>query len=235
MPHTIGVDEVVAVAPAVRHFEGPAFLVKPLLQSEISGQLESLSICGTVFLDKELELMMQELSRTPLSKLSALRTLRVEPQISFKHLTHILKAAPELERLEFFGWINSMYGISEYSDDLLQMLKLVPCLRVLTVTKFNKIDDQDEQDEQDEYLQLTHASVMRFLDHATATCPQLDTIHHMEYGIWVGTWRLRELGSNERVRVYAYRKLYHLFPSLGVLCVEYPDRLGPWHRLHEID
>ncbi|KAG8792753.1 hypothetical protein FRC12_004980 [Ceratobasidium sp. 428] len=79
MPRVIGVDEIVAIASAVRHFEGPAFLVEPLLQSEISSQLESLSICGDAFLDKELGPIMQGLSRTPLLKLSALRTLRVEP------------------------------------------------------------------------------------------------------------------------------------------------------------
>ncbi|KAG8723101.1 hypothetical protein FRC09_004754, partial [Ceratobasidium sp. 395] len=111
----IGVDEIAAIAPAVQHFEGPAYQMTPLLESNISAQIKSLTIYGNLFRDNEFGPMMQDFSRTHLPKLSSLRTLRVKTKISLKQLTHILGAAPELEELEFSGHIKRMYNASEYS------------------------------------------------------------------------------------------------------------------------
>ncbi|KAG8794000.1 hypothetical protein FRC12_000875 [Ceratobasidium sp. 428] len=227
MPRVFGADEIAAIVPAVRHFEGPAYQVKPLLESKISGQLESLSICGSILgWDKDLDLIMRNLSRRPLPELSALRVLRVEPKIYIGYITHILAAAPELEVLEVFGYINALYSPSEYSQLFLQMITLVPRLRVLAVVESGEQDDDN--------LQPTYKSVMNFLECVTAACPQLDTIHHMQSSAWAGTWRLRYFGSNEEVRVYTYRRMWHLFPLLGLPCVERPSGLGSWSRLHGI-
>ncbi|KAG8721395.1 hypothetical protein FRC09_007957 [Ceratobasidium sp. 395] len=215
MPRVFGADEIATIPPAVRHFEGPAYQVKPLLESKISAQLESLSIWSSITgWDKDLYLM-RSLSRRLLPELPALRVLRVKPEIGIEYITHFLVAAPQLEVLEVsVGYLNALYSPSEYSQLFLQMITLVPRLRVLTVVESGEQDDKN--------LQLTYKSVMRFLERVTATCPQLDTIHHMQNKAWVGTWRLREFASNEEVWVYTYRRLYHLLPSLGLPCLEHP-------------
>ncbi|KAG8794008.1 hypothetical protein FRC12_000883 [Ceratobasidium sp. 428] len=221
----IGVDEIAAIAPAVQYFEGPAHQVTPLLESNISAQIKSLTIYENLFRDNEFGPVMQDFSRTHLPKLSSLRTLRIRTKISLKRLTHILEAAPELEELEFSGHIKRMYNASEYSQTLLQTLSLTPCLRVLTVVK--------SDDEISKVYDPRH--MLHFLDRVTTICPQLDTIHHMEHERWAGTWRLKDLGNNPEVRTYTYGEADRsLFPSLALGFVKRQRMPGPWSRLHAI-
>ncbi|KAG8771783.1 hypothetical protein FRC12_003414 [Ceratobasidium sp. 428] len=115
MPRVFGPGEIATIPPAVRHFEGPAYQVKPLLESKISSQLESLSICSSITgWDKDLYLM-RSLSRRLLPELPVLRVLRVEPEIGIEYITHFLVAAPQLEVLEVpVECLKALYT-SEYS------------------------------------------------------------------------------------------------------------------------
>ncbi|KAG8730612.1 hypothetical protein FRC10_002559 [Ceratobasidium sp. 414] len=113
IPRRIAPNEMAIAAPALRHFEGSPFLVEAILQSDISTQIESLTIGvdwhalpGTAMLN---------LTRKPQINIPSLRTLCVKHNIDISDLKWLVTQTPMLEELKFPGYMNDMYGTSSYS------------------------------------------------------------------------------------------------------------------------
>ncbi|KAG8701235.1 hypothetical protein FRC08_004209 [Ceratobasidium sp. 394] len=222
MPRHISPSEMAIAAAALRHFEGPAFLVEAILESELSGQIGSLTV-GTGWDDQPDAAMLNLISK-PRSDVRSLRVLCIKCQIHILDLPRLVMRTPMLEELQFFAYVMCVYGHSHYSERVLDVLTLAPRLHTLTIVKGSESEKN--------FAPPTAASVKRLVERAASICPWLRRIHHTQHGKWVGTWCITRLENDVVDMVYVYPKGWHLFPALDLPCVKRPSFAGSWSRLY---
>ncbi|KAG9086360.1 hypothetical protein FS749_003687, partial [Ceratobasidium sp. UAMH 11750] len=204
-PCAISENDMAAAAQSVRHFEGPAFLAKALLNSRVFTQLETLTIVRNVEPPSPMGTAAMQWFHTVPEELSHLRVLRIRLETGVDEVAPLARVAPMLEELEFVGYLG-MYSDSDYSEQCLQILNLTPRLRLLTLQRRRSPDGKNSQ--------LTTASVKIFLERAALMCPQLEAIDHLNGSIMSGSWSIRRLAENNAEATYIYRHGNNPFSSL---------------------
>ncbi|KAG8730779.1 hypothetical protein FRC12_020070 [Ceratobasidium sp. 428] len=226
-PPTVSGSEMAAAMPSVQKFISSPPLVLPLLNSGLSAQLVSLRIAAVKSSAMGLFEPTYSLSSAPEPSLPHLRELHVEVKVEIENLTNLIKRAPALEVLEVSGHIGFYISGSEYSHKYMEILKLVPRLRIFALSGNGKQDRQ--------VANLDAANVKQVIKQATLLCPRLNRINHVLGFSWVGTWEITRLSDEDIDLHYYYQHPYDLFRDIGLPRTRQGGLLktNPWTRWNQ--
>ncbi|KAG9099471.1 hypothetical protein FS749_001217 [Ceratobasidium sp. UAMH 11750] len=209
VPRTMSLLEIANATPLVRNFEGPVSLVKSLLNSDLSAQIESLVIHRTTSVDLLTDAAAHDLSHDVPALLPCLRQLCVRFDADGEDLMKLVKAAPMLEELGVVGEIGFYVSGSEYSEKYMRILELAPRLHTLDLR-----EDEGEGGGIGPDIEPDTTDVKHVITRMASLCPRLEAIHHFKVG-WFGTWEIRHV-ENKVVPRFVYRSGGSLFPNIDL-------------------
>ncbi|GAB1525339.1 hypothetical protein RhiTH_008498 [Rhizoctonia solani] len=158
--------QVARLFPSLKHFEGPAFLFQPLVQSTLAEQIETLVILDARLQEGDIPLsnIYDKVSALPKLRKFGIWSSEIDEDILVNVLRTIVDAANQLEEVEIHADIESDYG------EVMDLLAKLSNLRSVTFSEsilpvFAENDDEEESD----WDGL--ASKLR------RTCPKLRTIY----------------------------------------------------------
>ncbi|KAF8761306.1 hypothetical protein RHS01_00167 [Rhizoctonia solani] len=139
--------QVARLFPSLKHFEGPAFLFQPLVQSTLAEQIETLVILDARLQEGDIPLsnIYDKVSALPKLRKFGIWSSEIDEDILVNVLRTIVDAANQLEEVEIHADIESDYG------EVMDLLAKLSNLRSVTFSEsilpvFAENDDEEESD-----------------------------------------------------------------------------------------
>ncbi|CCO37555.1 hypothetical protein BN14_11711 [Rhizoctonia solani AG-1 IB] len=158
--------QIAQLFPSLKHFEGPAFIFLPIVQSSLTKQIETLVIVDDQLKEGDIPLskIYDKTSALPKLKKFGIWSGEAEEDILVNVLRTVVNAASQLEEVEIHPDLEGDY------NEVVNLLKKLSNLRSITLNE-SVLAAAAENDGEDEVEWSGLASKLR------STCPKLRTIY----------------------------------------------------------
>ncbi|QRV75877.1 F-box-like protein [Ceratobasidium sp. AG-Ba] len=117
-------EQLAALFPSLRHFEGPAFICQALASSGLATQLESLSLLDRILEDDEIVEFAENAVEMP--NLQSLSFALESEELDSESLSKVLSLSPSLKKL-------AVWSVTHELNELVDILKHAPNLEEFTI------------------------------------------------------------------------------------------------------
>ncbi|CAE6443706.1 unnamed protein product [Rhizoctonia solani] len=173
--------QIAQLFPSLKHFEGPAFIFLPIVQSTLTEQIETLVIIDDKLSEGDIPLsnMYDKVSSLPKLRKFGIWSGEVEEDILVNVLRTVVNAASQLEEVEIHPDIENDYG------EVMGLISNLSNLRSITLNE-SILTASAENDGEGELGWEDFASKLR------RTCPKLRTVYRA----------IAEFGGGNREKVW---------------------------------